>query len=112
MNLERAEIFSFKKELSALKADVLEWLYKREGKKLTWIDQWNFNELIVQDYKNLDHVARNWWATKVLLYKGKFLSSLYKKTEKLYTFDKRQWTKKLLFSLELLEEGIWIIRKL
>jgi len=112
MNLEAQENFSFKKELSALKSDVLEWLYKREGKKLTWIDQWNFNELIVQDYKNLDHVARNWWATKVLLYKGKFLSSLYKKTEKLYTFDKRKKKKKLLFSLELLEEDIWIIRKL
>lgn len=112
MNLERVENFSFKKELSALKADILEWLYKREGRRLTWIDQWNFNELIVQDYKNLEHVARNWWASKVLLYKGKFLSSLYKKSDKIYTFDKKQWKKKVFFSLELLEEDIWIIRKL
>lgn len=108
----KKEISSFKKELSALTADILEWLYKREGKRLTWIDQWNFNELIVQDYKNLDHVARNWWASKVLLYKGKFLSSLYKKSDKIYTFDKKQWKKKVFFSLELLEEDIWIIRKL
>lgn len=112
MNLERVENFSFKKELSALKADILEWLYKREGRRLTWIDQWNFNELIVQDYHNLNYVARNGWASKVLLYKGKFLSSLYKKSDKIYTFDKKQWKKKVFFSLELLEEGIWIIRKL
>ena len=111
MNLEAQEIFSFKKELSALTADVLEWLYKREGKKLTWLDQWNFNQLIVQDYHNLNYVARNWWATKVLLYKGKFLSSLYKKSDKLYTFDKKQWRKKIGFNLELLEGDIWIIRK-
>ena len=112
MNLERAEIFSFKKELSALTADILEWLYKREGKKLTWLDQGNFNQLIVQDYHNLNYVAINWWATKALLYKGKFLSSLYKKSDKLYTFDKKQWRKKILFNLELLEGDIWIIRKL
>ena len=112
MNPEREKNFSFKKELSALKADVLEWLYRREGKKLIWLDQWNLNQLIVQDYHNLNYVARNWWATKVLLYKGKFLSSLYKKTDKSYVFDKKNGKKKVLFSLELLEEDIWIIRKL
>ena len=112
MNLEKVEDFSFKKELSALKADVLEWLYKREGKKLLWFDHWNLNQLIVQDYSNLNYIAKNWWATKALLFKSKFLSSLYKKSDKLYHFDKKVWFRKLLFSLELLEGNIWVIRKL
>ena len=112
MNLEEVKNFSFKKELSALKADILEWLYKWEGKKLVWFDDWNLNQIIVQDYSNLSYIARNWWATKCLLYKSKFLSSLYKKSDKEYHFDKRLWKKKQLFVLELLEQDIWIIRKL
>jgi len=111
MNLQKVKSFSFKEKKEQVMSHPWEWSYYVEWKKkLVWID--NTNIFIVQDYANPMYSSMNWWAKKLLIKDWKYISSLYKKSDKLYRFDTKAKSKKTFFDLELLEEDIWIIRKL